>query len=91
MANLLKTTALLTPLLLGACGKPDAQGDATTAAALTGRQKVEAIASTLQACSYDGRPVDASPAQIAGAAPQDCQLAVKKIMNYTGLPAICAG
>jgi hypothetical protein len=86
--RILATTAVLAPLLLGACNKKDvAEGSATTAAALSGAQKIEAIASTLQACSYDGRPVTADPAAITGAAPQDCQVAVKKIMDYTGLPA----
>ncbi|WP_205412241.1 TPM domain-containing protein [Sphingomonas crusticola] len=85
-AQRLKTAALLAPLLLGACGKRPA-ADAGSAIGLSGREKVEAIASTLQACSYDGRPVTGEAAAFAGAAPENCQLAVKKIMDYTGLPA----
>ena len=56
-------------------------------AALSDSQKVEAIASTLQACSYDGRPVTAQAATLTGNAPSECSTAVKRIMGYTGLPA----
>lgn len=66
-----------------ACNKaPEKPG-----AALSRGDKVEAIASTLQACSYDGRPVDAQPSTLTGAAPNDCSTAVYRIMGYTGLPA----
>jgi hypothetical protein len=69
---------------LAGCGKTP---DKTANAPLSGTAKVEAIASTLQACSYDGRPVTAQPAQLAGNAPNDCSTAVYRIMGYTGLPA----
>lgn len=54
---------------------------------LTQSQKVDAIAATLQACSYDGRPVEAPPSALAGEAPRDCAVAVKRVMDFTGLPA----
>ncbi|RYY43500.1 MAG: hypothetical protein EOP59_07850, partial [Sphingomonadales bacterium] len=68
-------------LLLSGCGPKSEQ----TADTLSGGQKVEAIASTLQACSYDGRPVAAEPAQLTGPAPAECSVAV--CMNR-GLTAI---
>ena len=69
---------------LSACGsEPAAKGEAP----LSDRQKIEAIAATLQACSYDGRPVTADPATLTGNAPQDCSAAVNRIMGFTGLPA----
>lgn len=55
--------------------------------ALSANDKVEAIASTLQACSYDGRPVEAKASALDGSAPDECSVAVKKIMEFTGLPA----
>lgn len=79
------STVLLMPVLLAGCGNPAKTETAKND--LSGGQKVEAIASTLQACSYDGRPVTADPALISDGAPQECQVAVKRIMDYTGLPA----
>jgi hypothetical protein len=76
----------LTPLatvLIGGCG-PQAEQSATS---LSSSDKVEAIASTLQACSYDGAPVKASASSLDGRAPNDCALAVQRIMEFTGLPA----
>ena len=81
----LASTVLVTPVLLAGCDKP--MSTATGQTGLSGDQKIEAIASTLQACSYDGRPVTADPASISDGAPQECQVAVKRIMDYTGLPA----
>ena len=71
------------PITLAACGQQPAADQAQPSAAA----KVEAIASTLQACSYDGTPVEAQPAALTGAAPGDCASAVTRIMGYTGLPA----
>ena len=86
--KVMSTAALVVPLLLAACDKAEvAKGGSSGSTPLSGAQKVEAIASTLQACSYDGRPVEAAPAAMTGAAPQECQVAVKRIMDYTGLPA----
>ncbi len=72
----------LAALLASACNKAD---DANKIA--SGAAKVEAIASTLQACSYDGKLVRAEAAALTGGAPQDCASAVARIMGYTGLPA----
>jgi len=81
----LATTALLATLCLPGCGsKPSEQSGSSP---LSSADKVEAIASTLQACSYDGEPVRAEPAALTGAAPSDCSMAVNRIMGYTGLPA----
>ena len=71
------------PLTLAACDRPAKDQGAP----LSGPQKVEAIASTLQACSYDGRPVAAQPAALNGTAPSECSSAVARIMGFTGLPA----
>ncbi|MEG3087766.1 TPM domain-containing protein [Sphingomonas sp. PB4P5] len=68
-------------LLIGGCGKADDPSKTASAA------RVEAIASTLQACSYDGKPVQAAASALTGGAPQDCASAVTRIMGYTGLPA----
>ncbi|MBP6796859.1 MAG: TPM domain-containing protein [Luteimonas sp.] len=48
---------------------------------------MEAIASTLQACSYDGNPLRVQPDQLHGEAPADCRSMVDRIMAFTGLPA----
>ncbi len=77
------TAALAAPLTLLGCGGNETPADD----ALTGAQKVEAIASTLQACSYDGRPVTAEPKSLSGEAPNECAVAVQRIMSFTGLPA----
>lgn len=73
-------------LSIGGCGKADDTsqigGQAASSAA-----RVEAIASTLQACSYDGKPVQAAASALSGGAPRDCASAVTRIMGYTGLPA----
>lgn len=71
-------------LALAACGSKGSDGDGTQ---MSDAGRVETIASTLQACSYDGRPVKAQPAALTGAAPGDCATAVKRVMEYTGLPS----
>jgi hypothetical protein len=78
----LASMSALAALLTSGCGKADDASKTVSSAA-----KVEAIASTLQACSYDGKPVQADAASLTGGAPQDCASAVTRIMGYTGLPA----
>ncbi|MES2494537.1 MAG: TPM domain-containing protein [Pseudomonadota bacterium] len=80
--TLMASTAAATLLLVGC----DSQGGGS-ASALSSSQKVEAIASTLQACSYDGKPVTAAPSTLNGNAPSECSTAVQRIMGFTGLPA----
>jgi hypothetical protein len=81
---ILPTTVAMASLLVSGCGSKKAdQGEA----ALSSAQKVEAIASTLQACSYEGKPVTADPASLTGTAPGECVVAVNRIMGFTGLPA----
>ncbi len=53
----------------------------------TDAARIEAIASTLQACSYEGTPVKVDAVKLQGPAPGDCKSMVDKIMGYTGLPA----
>ena len=77
------STTALAVLLIGGCGK----ADDTSKAAASSAARVEAIASTLQACSYDGKPVQAQASALTGGAPRDCASAVTRIMGYTGLPA----
>ncbi len=79
----ISTTVAASMLLLGCGSRPTAQESGS----LSDADKVEAIASTLQACSYDGRPVKAEAASFTGDAPNDCVVAVKRIMNFTGLPS----
>ncbi len=81
---ILSTAATAAVLFLSGCDKGSV-GQAESS--LSGSQKVEAIASTLQACSYDGKPVEADPASLTGQAPNECSAAVKRIMGFTGLPA----
>lgn len=73
----------LAALALIGCGSQGEQSGTK----LSGADKVEAIASTLQACSYDGEPVNASASSLNGQAPNECALAVRRIMEFTGLPA----
>lgn len=82
---LLTATSLGAAALLSGCDGPQAGGE--SGGGLSGAQKVEAIASTLQACSYDGAQVSADPGKLTGAAPADCSAAVQQIMGFTGLPA----
>lgn len=83
MHKVMLSLTSLPVMLLAGCGS----GDTPAGNALTGSKRVEAIASTLQACSYDGRPVEAKAATLDGTAPNDCVVAVKKVMDFTGLPA----
>lgn len=78
----LASTAALATLFVSGCDKSEKSG-----AALSSADKVEAIASTLQACSYDGKQVEAAASALNGGAPEDCASAVTRIMGYTGLPA----
>ncbi|RYY47705.1 MAG: hypothetical protein EOP59_00675, partial [Sphingomonadales bacterium] len=83
-AKWLASTAVgMSALVLSACG-PSGE---TAGNSLSGGQKIEAIAATLQACSYDGRPVAVDPAKLDGPAPSECSTAVNRIMTFTGLPA----
>lgn len=77
-------TISATALIAGCSSKTEADQSGDS---LSKRDKVEAIANTLQACSYDGRPVTAAANTLSGVAPGDCVLAVKQIMNFTGLPS----
>lgn len=83
MRKVLLSMAPIGAALLAGCGS----GEEAASGAISGAKRVEAIASTLQACSYDGRPVEAQPAALDGSAPNDCVVAVKKVMDFTGLPA----
>jgi len=85
MRKALRSTALLAAIALAGCGSEP--GNQAESSDLSSADKVETIASTLQACSYDGEPIEAAPAALTGAAPGDCASAVDRIMGYTGLPA----
>lgn len=88
-------------LALAACGgagdAPATAGDPAPAAGAgagagndrewTDAARVDAIASTLQACSYEGNKVTVQPADLRGQAPADCRQMVDRIMGFTGLPA----
>lgn len=70
------------------CGKAppiEATGNSPLAANQAGdANRVAAqIADTLQACSYDGRPVRFG---MGGAAPRDCRDMIEQVMAFTGLP-----
>lgn len=70
------------------CGKAppvEAAGNSPLAADQAGdANRVAAqIADTLQACSYDGRPVRFG---MGGAAPRDCRDMIEQVMAFTGLP-----
>ena len=54
--------------------------------ALSDAQKVQAIAATLRACSYDGSQQNLQPNALRGEAPADCRDMVARVMTYTGLP-----
>lgn len=84
-------TALTASLLaLSACGGDGASGTSGKAPArgdVSDAMRVDAIASTLQACSYEGDATQVEPGKLQGPAPADCRGMVDKIMGYTGLPA----
>ncbi|MDR7193506.1 TPM domain-containing protein [Luteimonas terrae] len=77
-------------LLLAACGDHDVTQAASAASGSADTpnraELVEQLASTLQACSYDGRPELLDPATLTGAAPADCRSMVEQVMGFTGLP-----
>ena len=83
----------LLAISLSACkGGTDTPPDATTNNNAPDREwtdaaRVEAMASKLQACSYEGKPVNVEAGQLNGQAPADCKTMVDKIMGFTGLPA----
>ncbi|MFO1495893.1 MAG: TPM domain-containing protein [Lysobacterales bacterium] len=80
-------------MALAACG-PDANAPAqapaaqvaTTTAPLSEAAMVDELASQLQACSYDGKPVQASISNLAAGGADAGQAVVDRIMKYTGLP-----
>lgn len=70
------------------CGKApavEAAGPSPLAATAAGDANLVAaqIADTLQACSYDGRPVQFG---MGGEAPRDCRDMIEQVMAFTGLP-----
>ena len=70
------------------CGKAppaEATGSLSRVADKAGNANLVAaqIADTLQACSYDGRPVQFG---IGGDAPRDCRDMIEQVMAFTGLP-----
>ncbi|MCD9027256.1 TPM domain-containing protein [Luteimonas sp. BDR2-5] len=80
-------SALPLALLLAACGHDDAPPPAATASGGMSRaEMVRELASTLQACSYDGRSEQLDPATLTGTAPADCRSMVEQVMGFTGLP-----
>ncbi len=81
---LLSAATLLAATALSGCNSNSGEQTASGASAA---DKVEAIASTLQACSYDGSAVQAKASSLGGAAPNECSNAVNRIMGFTGLPA----
>ena len=75
-------------LAAAGCGKApavEAAGSPPQAARTTADANLVAaqIADTLQACSYDGRPVQFG---MGGAAPRDCRDMIEQVMAFTGLP-----
>ena len=66
--------------------QPSAASRTTAAAESRREQMVNEIATTLQACSYEGNTLQIDPAAMDQAAPDDCRAMVDRIMDYTGLP-----
>lgn len=89
----LGVSAALFALALAACRDDRAPGPATGAGSdrpdreWTDAARVEAIASALQACSYEGAPLKVDPGTLNAPAPADCRSMVDRIMGFTGLPA----
>jgi hypothetical protein len=77
---------------LAGCGNaaPPAGADTPVASTGTAASTEDAltmeVADALQACSYDGSPVNVPRASVGGAAPRDCRDMVERIMAATGLP-----
>jgi len=66
---------------------PTATPSSSTAAADTRReQMIKEIATTLQACSYEGKTLTVTTNELNQTAPDDCRTMVDRIMGYTGLP-----
>ncbi len=66
--------------------KASAQVVAAAAAAPTKSQLAAEIADTLQACSYDGSPIDVAAKSFSDASANDGARVVADIMKFTGLP-----
>lgn len=80
-------------VVLAACGDQaatDAPAPPATVAASTAplseAAMVDELASQLQACSYDGKPVNANFQNLAAGGADAGQAVVDRIMKYTGLP-----
>jgi hypothetical protein len=67
-----------------AAPRSEARVAALDAPALDRAALVDELASTLQACSYDGAPVRV--AEVGSELPSDCRDMVAQIMKFTGLP-----
>ncbi|MDQ3159932.1 MAG: TPM domain-containing protein [Pseudomonadota bacterium] len=85
-------TVALLALAVAACSADKPATDAAKPVAASQRQwtdaaRIEAIASTLQACSYEGTPFNVDAKNLQGPAPGDCKDMVDRIMGFTGLPA----
>jgi hypothetical protein len=88
------TLALTLALMLAACDAADSRDPPATAQRVAAAEParkdidraalVDEIASTLQACSYDGEPVRV--AAVGQDLPSDCRDMVAQIMKFTGLP-----
>lgn len=88
MSVLHRSTLLATAIFLAGCGGAESNAVANAATLPAAGQSdanmmAAQIADTLQACSYDGRPVRFG---MGGAAPRDCNDMIAQVMNFTGLP-----
>ncbi|MDQ3039189.1 MAG: TPM domain-containing protein, partial [Pseudomonadota bacterium] len=84
----MRASALALSLLATGCGQSPAvvaaQADVSAAGSGADANLMAAqIADTLQACSYDGSPVQFG---MGGEAPRDCRDIIAQVMNFTGLP-----
>lgn len=77
--------ALLAAVGCGKAPTAEASGGSSSVAgkAVDANLVAAQIADTLQACSYDGRPVQFG---MGGAAPRDCRDMIEQVMAFTGLP-----
>lgn len=78
--------ALPFALLLAACGRDNAAPPISQTGGMSRGEMVEELASTLQACSYDGRTEVLDPTALDTPAPDDCRSMVDRVMAFTGLP-----
>lgn len=92
MKTCLALAILAASVPLCACSAPPDGSVAASAAAATATPTVDGaraqrlaqrVADTLQACSYDGAPVEVRP---GGDAPRDCRDMIARVMEFTGLP-----